>query len=50
MDLAVWAKLFHLYGIYALVPVILLAVAAFWRWFKDQDVEVQFRLKPKRKP
>jgi hypothetical protein len=49
MDLAVLGKLFHDYGRWSIGLLLLAALAAVWRWFKEQEVDFRFHLRTKRK-
>jgi hypothetical protein len=49
MTLEVWKEIFFDYGLPGIVVAAgLSASIAIWRWFKRQDVEIQFRLKPRK--
>jgi hypothetical protein len=49
MTLEVWKDVLTNYGLPGLlVAATVSAFVAIWRWFKRQDVEIQFRLKPRK--
>jgi len=49
MTLELWKNILTDYGLPGLfVAVLVSASIAIWRWFKRQDVEIQFRLKPRK--
>jgi hypothetical protein len=49
MGLEVWKEILITYGLPGIVAAIALSASvAIWRWFKKQDIEIQFRLKPRK--
>jgi len=49
MTLELWKDILTDYGLPGLLAAVLVTASiAIWRWFKRQDVEIQFRLKPRK--